>query len=81
VYWLPHLREKGIKPTWGVDYEHLFNASIDVDIDVDVEEDGEGDVTWDDYHDEEGNQEIGNEEEVDGEIVLDDDINDLKIDD
>jgi hypothetical protein len=37
--------------------------------------------TWDDYHDEEGNEEIGNEEEVDGEIVLDDDINDLKIDD
>ena len=69
VYWLLHLREKGIKPTWEADYEHLLNVSVDVE-----EEEG---ALLDDY--EEGDEEIGNEEEVDAEIVLDD--NDLEIDD
>lgn len=71
VHWLPHLREKGIKPVWEVDYGHLLRVSVD------GEEEEEG-VTLDDYK--EGDEEIGDDEEVDTEVVLNDD-NDLDIDD
>ena len=70
IYWLLHLRKKGIKPVWEADYEHLLQVSVD------GEEEEEG-VTMD-Y--EEGDEEIGDEEEVDDEIRLDND-NDLNIND
>lgn len=68
VYWLPHLREKGIKPTWEGDYEHLLDVSVD------VSEEQEG-VTLN--GDEEGDEEIeyeGQEDDLEAEIGLDDDF-------
>ena len=82
AYWLPHLREKGIKPAWESDYEHLLRTSIGVEEEgealdtVGGEEEDEG-VALDDY--EEGDEENGYEEDVDAELVLDD--IDLGIDD
>ena len=68
MYWLPDLREKGIKPVWEADYEHLL-------VSVGNEEEEKG-VTLDDY--EEGEEEF--EEEIDPETVLDGEI-DLGFDD
>ena len=69
VHWLPHLREKGIKPTWEGAYEHLLDDSADVS-----EEQGgvtlEGDKDDDEEMEYEG-------DEVDREIILGDD--DLEI--
>ena len=71
MHWLPDLREKGIKPVWEADYEHLLLVSVG------SEEEEKG-VTLDDY--EEGDEEFVYEEEVDAEVVLDDDI-DLRFND
>ena len=65
VYWLPCLREKGIKPTWGVDYEHLLSVE---GIPLDSHEEGDEEIGYE-----------GNEEDVDAEVGLDDDI-DFEID-
>jgi hypothetical protein len=66
VYWLPHLREKGVKPTWEADYEHLLQASLDVEGD---QEEGDDEINYE-----------GNEEELDADNVIDD-YNDFEIDD
>ena len=74
VYWLPHLKGKGITPAWASDYEHLLcQVSVFVDaIEVEEEQEGialdtsiEGDDDEVDY--------VGNEEEIDAEQELDDD--------
>ena len=72
VYWLLHLREKGIMPTWEGDYEHLLHDLVG------VEEEQEG-VTLNGQ--EEGDEEIEyeghEEEEIEVEIELDDDVFDI----
>ena len=72
VYWLPHLREKGITPTWEGDYEHLLHDSVG------VEEEQEGVML---NGQEEGDEEIEyeghEEEEIKVEIELDDDVFDI----
>jgi len=65
VYWLACLREKGIKPTWEADYEHLLSVE---GITLDSHEEGNEEIEYE-----------GNEEDVDAEVGLDDDI-DFEID-
>ena len=70
LYWLPRLRERGIKPTWEGDYEHLLNVSV-----VSGEQEG---VTLNGH--EEGDEEMeyeDHEEEFEAGIGLEDDEFDI----
>lgn len=74
VYWLPHLKGKGITPAWASDYEHLLHqVSVFVD-GVEVEEEQE-DIVLDSSIEGDGEEVeyVGNEEEIDAEMELDDD--------
>ena len=77
VYWLPHLRDKGIKPTWEAEYEHLLHVSVDgVEHEEELEEEK---LDGHDEGEEIDHEEEGNEEEV-AECGLDDD-DDFEFDD
>jgi len=72
VYWLPHLKGKGITPPWASDYEHLLRE-VPVSVDaVEVEE--QEDIVFDINMEGDGDEleYVGNEEEIDAETELDD---------
>lgn len=74
VYWLPHLKAKGIDPMWASNYEHLPHQVPDPLDAVEVEEEQE-DMLLDSSM--EGGEDeveyVGNEEEIEAENKLDDD--------
>ena len=81
LYWLPHLKSKGIIPGWASDYEHLLQATHSCDTaNVDVESDLEqaentnvGDVGG--YKDED-ELKFEKDDEMDPESELDEDFDD-----
>ena len=77
-YSLPHLKGKGITPTWASDYEHLL-CQISVSVNsVEVEEEQE-DIELDSSIEGDGEEveHVGSKEEIDAEMELDDDCFDL----
>jgi hypothetical protein len=82
VYWLPHLKGKGITPPWASDFEHLVDQ---VAVDVDVTNDGEGleDIQFDGSGEDcEGDVEHEDiEEDAHDGANLDEDADDFDFDD
>jgi len=76
VHWLPHLKGKGIMPTWASDFEHLINQ-VAVDVDVTDDNEGLGDIQLDG-----GTEDCeGIEEEANDGGGLDEDADDFDFDD
>ena len=79
VYWLPHLKEKGIVPSWASDFDHLLEVPGEqgaVRLEQDSEDaslDADGDD--DDYDDDDDNW--LDENEIDTEEWGDDDFLDF----
>lgn len=74
VYWLPHLKERGISPPWASDYEHLLQKNqVPRGVVQGEEETGETaiDIEGDGDAEYEGNED--SEDEVDSDIDVDDD--------
>ena len=82
VYWLPHLKGKGITPSWASDFEHLVDQ---VSVDADVTNDGEGleDVQLDGFSEDcDGDVEHEDvEEDASDGVGLDEDADDFDFDD
>ena len=79
VHWLPHLKGKGITPSWASDFEHLVNQ-VSVDADVIDNDEGLEDIQLDGSDDGCGGDIEDEGIEGDG-AGLDEDADDFDFDD
>ena len=81
VHWLPHLKGKGITPTWASEFEHLVDG-VSVDVDVMDGDEGQADIQLDgSSQDDEEIEHEGIEEDASDGGGLDEDADDFDFDD